>query len=585
MIQKNIRDWGGVPYTNAEADELTQELNDRTASSQAGYNSVNELATKMKSAETNINLKEDKSDKGSANGYAELDATGKVPAAQLPAGTDEVQEYANLAAFPATGSSSVIYVALDTDVTYRWGGTVYVEISASLALGETSTTAYRGDRGKIAYDHSLTAHAPADAEANQSDVEIKTQYENNANTNAYTDAEKTKLSQIEDSATADQTATEIEGLYEGVADTNKYTDAEKAKVALTSGTNTGDQDLSNYSTLTGDNVFTGYQSFNAESGHLAGQYIKGDSKWYDIGDVYRGSVTATTSGLTINSFNHIDLTAGGILKSSTTVIADINTESKALTTREYTDATYGDITQVATNKTNADASKIKTDFITVTQAVNLDTIETNSNASKVKTDFITVTGAIDLDSNVPLLNAANTFSLAGNQYTNGLTIGQTIPVLGFDYVGKTGTTGIAVLNNDKLAIQFENTTACEADATEFRVPLDPATGDGVGNRDYNDARYGAIADVSANTAKISFDSTSSTRLANTSGTNTGDQDISGIGTNASAITAIEAVTDVAIVSDTTSAGGGTAITNMVEITQAAYDLLTPDANTFYLING
>jgi len=104
-------------------------------------------------------------------------------------------------------------------------------------------------------------------------------------------------------------------------------------------------------------------------------------------------------------------------------------------------------------------------------------------------------------------------------------------------------------------------------------------------KEYADATYGAIEDVTANTAKVSFDSTSSTRLANTSGTNTGDQDISGIGTNASAITAIEAITDVAIVSDTTSAGGGTAITNMVEITQAAYDLLTPDASTFYLING
>lgn len=32
-----------------------------------------------------------------------------------------------------------------------------------LVLGETSDTAYRGDRGKTAYDHSQTAHAPSDA--------------------------------------------------------------------------------------------------------------------------------------------------------------------------------------------------------------------------------------------------------------------------------------------------------------------------------------------------------------------------------------------------------------------------------------
>lgn len=82
---------------------------------------------------------------------------GKVPASQLPGFVDNVQEYANLAAFPATGESGKIYVAQDTNKTYRWSGSGYIEISASLALGETSATAYRGDRGKIAYDHSQSS--------------------------------------------------------------------------------------------------------------------------------------------------------------------------------------------------------------------------------------------------------------------------------------------------------------------------------------------------------------------------------------------------------------------------------------------
>lgn len=85
---------------------------------------------------------------------------GKVPASQLPSYVDDVLEYANFAAFPATGESGKIYVALDTNKTYRWSGSAYVEISASLALGETSSTAYRGDRGKIAYDHSQTTGNP-----------------------------------------------------------------------------------------------------------------------------------------------------------------------------------------------------------------------------------------------------------------------------------------------------------------------------------------------------------------------------------------------------------------------------------------
>jgi hypothetical protein len=69
--------------------------------------------------------------KGQPNGLATLDATGKVPAAQLPSYVDDVLEFANLASFPVTGELGVIYVALDTNKTYRWSGSVYIEISPS----------------------------------------------------------------------------------------------------------------------------------------------------------------------------------------------------------------------------------------------------------------------------------------------------------------------------------------------------------------------------------------------------------------------------------------------------------------------
>lgn len=91
--------------------------------------------------------------------YATL-VDGKVPASQLPSYVDDVLEYANLAAFPGNGETGKIYVALDTNKTYRWSGSGYVEISPSLALGETSATAYRGDRGKTAYDHSQLSGNP-----------------------------------------------------------------------------------------------------------------------------------------------------------------------------------------------------------------------------------------------------------------------------------------------------------------------------------------------------------------------------------------------------------------------------------------
>ena len=92
--------------------------------------------------------------KGAANGLAELDSNGLVPTSQLPSYVDDVLEYTNLAAFPATGTTGKIYIALDTNLTYRWSGSTYVEISASLALGITSSTAFRGDYGNTAYNHS-----------------------------------------------------------------------------------------------------------------------------------------------------------------------------------------------------------------------------------------------------------------------------------------------------------------------------------------------------------------------------------------------------------------------------------------------
>lgn len=92
--------------------------------------------------------------KGAVNGLAELDSGGKVPTSQLPSYVDDVIEYDNLANFPATGEGGKIYIAKDTNLQYRWSGTNYAVISPSLALGETSSTAYRGDKGKTAYSHS-----------------------------------------------------------------------------------------------------------------------------------------------------------------------------------------------------------------------------------------------------------------------------------------------------------------------------------------------------------------------------------------------------------------------------------------------
>ena len=85
--------------------------------------------------------------KGAVSGLASLDAGGKVPASQLPSYVDDVEEYANLAAFPVTGETGKIYVAIDTGKIYRWSGSIYVEISPSVA--KKSFTYSAGEDGNL----------------------------------------------------------------------------------------------------------------------------------------------------------------------------------------------------------------------------------------------------------------------------------------------------------------------------------------------------------------------------------------------------------------------------------------------------
>lgn len=88
-----------------------------------------------------------RSEMGVSSGVATLDDNGRVPSSQLPSYVDDVLEYTNKSNFPTIGETGKIYVDITTNLTYRWSGSQYVEISPSLALGETSSTAYAGDKG------------------------------------------------------------------------------------------------------------------------------------------------------------------------------------------------------------------------------------------------------------------------------------------------------------------------------------------------------------------------------------------------------------------------------------------------------
>jgi hypothetical protein len=110
-----------------------------------------------------LDLKENTANKGATNGYAPL-VSGLIPSAYIPNSYDNYEEVATYADLPATGRESTVYVVITDETsggntsTYRWTGSVYGKISDVLSASE-----------------------------------VKTLYESNANTNAYTDAEKSKL--------------------------------------------------------------------------------------------------------------------------------------------------------------------------------------------------------------------------------------------------------------------------------------------------------------------------------------------------------------------------------------------------------
>lgn len=124
----------------ATAASLVQSVNGKTGTvtlsksdiSLANVDNTSDFNKPVSTAtQTALNLKINSSEKGAPNGVATLDSTGFVPASQLPSYVDDVVEYANLAAFPGTGSNGKIYVAQDSGKIYRWSGSSYVVISAS----------------------------------------------------------------------------------------------------------------------------------------------------------------------------------------------------------------------------------------------------------------------------------------------------------------------------------------------------------------------------------------------------------------------------------------------------------------------
>jgi len=127
--------------------------------------------------------------KGANNGVAELDENGKIPMSQIPGGADDVRpaygdvafdEFGNVTdiqvyedaehTVPATPEAHIVYLDIgetrSKNFQYMWSGNGWARLGSSLVIGESASNAYRGDRGKIAYDHSQLRGTGTESETN-----------------------------------------------------------------------------------------------------------------------------------------------------------------------------------------------------------------------------------------------------------------------------------------------------------------------------------------------------------------------------------------------------------------------------------
>lgn len=179
--------------------DLPTKVSDLT--NDAGYitKSVDDLTnyTTTSGMNTALSGKVSTSTVGTAGGVAELDNTGKVPSAQLPSYVDDVvdgyynetdhkfyEESTYTTEIP--GEAGKIYISVDTDLQYRWTGSAFAAMGGALVLGETSSTAYRGDRGKEAYDISQTVGNVANLTTTEKNTIVGAVNEVNAKTAGHT---------------------------------------------------------------------------------------------------------------------------------------------------------------------------------------------------------------------------------------------------------------------------------------------------------------------------------------------------------------------------------------------------------------
>lgn len=163
--------WTDIPSASTTASgmvQLSDSTSDTSTAKAATANAVKQAYDKANHSHPYVPTAQ----VGAKGGVAPLDENGVISSTYLPSYVDDVIDGTisdDLSTFTDTNGKAVtpeagkIYNDTAKNKSYRWSGTTYVSLNDGVALGETENTAYRGDRGKVAYDHSQSAHARTDA--------------------------------------------------------------------------------------------------------------------------------------------------------------------------------------------------------------------------------------------------------------------------------------------------------------------------------------------------------------------------------------------------------------------------------------
>ena len=299
-------------------------------------------------------------EKGAHSGVAELDSTGKVPSSQLPSYVDDIVDgyykeadgkfYEDSAyTTEIVGESGKIYISVDTDIQYRWTGTAFAALGGALQLGETASTAYRGDRGKTAYDHSQITDGsnPHNTKANVVNLNVPIPALSGSNL----DVEST-IYGLNDKK-ADKVSGAVSGNFAGLDANGNLTDSgSKASDFASSSDLNGKADLTDLAPAFDDTA----------------NYVVGDYVTYQ-GDVYRFTADHTASAWASADVTKVDIGAELKNKISKSSTAGLVKNDGTIDTNTYVSASALD--------GKADLSDLAADFSTSVNYVQGDYVNYN----------------------------------------------------------------------------------------------------------------------------------------------------------------------------------------------------------------